>query len=50
MIEGIIALLAGMSSVFLAYYLAALGHAIVEKSGVLNLAIDGVFVLSVAVA
>jgi len=50
MIEAIIALLAGMSSVFLAYYLAALGHAIVEKSGVLNLAIDGVFVLSVAVA
>jgi len=34
----------------LAYYLASLGHSIVEKSGVLNLAIDGVFVLSVAVA
>ena len=50
MLEAIIALLAGMSSVFLAYYLAALGHAIVEKSGVLNLAIDGIFVLSIAIA
>ncbi len=50
MMDAFISLLAGMSSVFLAYYLAALGHAIVEKSGVLNLAIDGVFVLSIAVA
>ncbi len=50
MIDAFISLLAGMSSVFLAYYLAALGHAIVEKSGVLNLAIDGIFALSVAVA
>ncbi len=35
---------------FIAYYLTALGHGIFEKSGVLNLAIDGVFYLSVAVA
>lgn len=48
--DGVLSLLAGMSSLFLAYYLAALGHAIVEKSGVLNLAIDGVFVLSVSTA
>ncbi len=50
MFEAAMGVLAGMSSLFLAYYLAALGHAIVEKSGVLNLAIDGVFVLSVGVA
>ncbi len=35
---------------FTAYYLTALGHGFFEKSGVLNLAIDGVFYLSVAVA
>jgi len=35
---------------FIAYYLTALGHGFFEKSGVLNLAIDGVFYLSVAVA
>lgn len=35
---------------FMAYYLAALGHGFFEKSGVLNLAIDGVFVLCVAVS
>ena len=35
---------------FAAYYLAAVGHGFIEKSGVLNLAIDGVFVLGVAVA
>ena len=40
----------GLTPLFLAYYLAALGHGIVEKSGVLDLAIDGAFVLSVGVA
>lgn len=35
---------------FIAYTLAALGHGFYEKSGVLNLAIDGVFVLGIAVA
>ncbi len=34
---------------FIAYTLAALGHGFYEKSGVLNLAIDGVFVLGIAV-
>lgn len=34
----------------LAYYLASLGHSIVEKSGVLNLAIDGIFVLGISIA
>lgn len=48
--DAVLGILAGMSSVFLAYYLAALGHAIVERSGVLNLAIDGIFVLSVAIS
>jgi len=38
------------SALILAYYLTALGHSIVEKSGVLNLAIDGVFVLGVSIA
>jgi ABC-type uncharacterized transport system permease subunit len=35
---------------FATYYLAAVGHGIFEKSGVLNLAIDGVFTLGVALA
>ncbi|MET1160563.1 MAG: ABC transporter permease [Thermoprotei archaeon] len=39
-----------VSPLLLAYYLAALGHSIVEKSGVLNLAIDGAFVLGVSLA
>jgi len=43
-------LLISASALILAYYLAALGHAVIEKSGVLNLAIDGVFVLGVAIA
>ncbi len=38
-----------IAPVFMTYYLAALGHGFFEKSGVLNLAIDGIFVLSVAV-
>ncbi len=38
------------STAFAAYYLVAVGHGLFEKSGVLNLAIDGVFVLGVAVA
>ena len=35
---------------FMAYYLTSLGQGFFEKSGVLNLAIDGVFVLGIAVA
>ncbi len=36
--------------VFVTYYLVALGHGFFEKSGVLNLAIDGLFVLGATVA
>ena len=36
--------------VFITYYLVALGHGFFEKSGVLNLAIDGLFVLGATVA
>ncbi len=50
MIDVILGFLIGMSPVFLAYYLASIGHALIEKSGVLNLAIDGIFVLAVAVS
>ncbi len=49
MMIGIDAILA-VAPAFIAYYLTALGHGLFEKSGVLNLAIDGVFYLSVAVA
>ncbi len=43
-------LIYAMIPAFIAYYLAALGHGVFETSGVLNLAIDGVFTLSVAAA
>jgi len=46
----ILSFIVGASSLFLAYYLAAVGHGLMEKSGVLNLAIDGVFTLGVAIA
>ncbi|WFO76060.1 ABC transporter permease [Desulfurococcaceae archaeon MEX13E-LK6-19] len=36
--------------VFIMFYLTALGHGFFEKSGVLNLAIDGLFILSAATA
>ncbi len=42
--------LIGLTPLFLAYYLAASGHGLVELSGVLDLAIDGAFVMSIAVA
>lgn len=48
--DWLIDFIVGVSPIFAAYYLVALGHGLMEKSGVLNLAIDGVFVLSVAVA
>lgn len=46
MIEEIVSVL----PVFITYYLVALGHGFFEKSGVLNLAIDGLFVLGATVA
>lgn len=42
--------LVSMLPVFITYYLVALGHGFFEKSGVLNLAIDGLFVLGATVA
>ncbi len=46
----VLALILGAGPAFATYYLTALGHGLFEKSGVLNLAIDGVFTLGVAVA
>ena len=43
-------LIISATPLILAYYLTSLGHSIVEKSGVLNLAIDGVFALGVSIA
>jgi len=49
-IQVIIDIILAAGPAFATYYLAALGHGIFEKSGVLNLAIDGVFTLGVAIA
>jgi len=46
----LIGLVISASTLILSYYLTSLGHSIIEKSGVLNLAIDGLFVLGVAIA
>jgi len=46
----LIGLIISASILILSYYLTSLGHSIIEKSGVLNLAIDGLFVLGVAIA
>lgn len=40
----------GIAPVFVTYYLVAVGHGFFEKSGVLNLAVDGLFVLAATVA
>ena len=48
--SSILNLVLGAAPAFTAYYLAAVGHGIFEKSGVLNLAIDGVFTLGAAIA
>ncbi|WP_440059326.1 ABC transporter permease subunit [Thermogladius sp. 4427co] len=50
MISGFIDLAIASAGLFIAYYLMALGHSIVEKSGVLNLAIDGLYALSATLA
>ena len=39
-----------IAPVFITYYLVALGHGFFEKSGVLNLAIDGLFIVAASVA
>ena len=49
-LQAIIDIILATGPAFATYYLAALGHGLFEKSGVLNLAIDGVFTLGVAVA
>ncbi len=48
--SALITLILGVGPAFAAYYLTAIGHGLFEKSGVLNLAIDGVFTVGVAVA
>ncbi len=50
MTSWLLSMLLSIGPAFAAYYLTALGHGIFEKSGVLNLAIDGVFTLGVAIA
>ncbi|MEM2019041.1 MAG: ABC transporter permease, partial [Zestosphaera sp.] len=37
-----------MSPIFVYLYLASLGNSVVEKSGILNLAIDGAYTLGIA--
>ncbi len=39
-----------IAPVFITYYLVAIGHGFFEKSGVLNLAIDGLFIVAASVA
>ena len=46
----VIEMILDTAPVFIFFYLTALGHGFFEKSGVLNLAIDGLFILSAAIA
>ncbi len=48
--SGVTNIIMAVAPAFVAYYLTAVGHGVFEKSGVLNLAIDGVFTLGVAIA
>jgi simple sugar transport system permease protein len=48
MIEEILNVIIAMSPIFVFLYLASLGNSLVEKSGILNLAIDGAYTLGVA--
>jgi len=48
MIEEILNAIIAMSPIFVFLYLASLGNSLVEKSGILNLAIDGAYTLGVA--
>ncbi|MGC9012473.1 ABC transporter permease [Thermogladius sp.] len=43
-------LIIASGGLFIAFYLMALGHSVVEKSGILNLAIDGTFALTATLA
>jgi simple sugar transport system permease protein len=49
-LTGFLDILISSGGLFVAFYLMALGHSIVEKSGILNLAIDGMFALSATLA
>lgn len=46
----VVEIILGIAPVFATYYLTALGHGLFEKSGVLNLAIDGLFIVAATVA
>lgn len=48
MIGEILNVIIAMSPIFVFLYLASLGNSLVEKSGILNLAIDGAYTLGVA--
>ncbi len=45
----VVDIILNIAPVFITYYLVALGHGFFEKSGVLNLAIDGLFILAASV-
>jgi len=47
-IEEVLNVILAMSPIFVYLYLASLGNSLVEKSGILNLAIDGAYTLGVA--
>ncbi|MEM1742163.1 MAG: ABC transporter permease [Desulfurococcaceae archaeon] len=46
----ILSIILNTCPLFIAYQIASIGHSVVEKSGVLNLAIDGLFVLAISVS
>lgn len=46
----VLSIILNVMPLFIAYQVASIGHSIVEKSGVLNLAIDGVFVLCISIS
>lgn len=50
MMELLSEVVVSMISAYIFIYLVSLGHSIVEKSGILNLAIDGMFFLSCSIA
>lgn len=49
-LTGVFGVILAMAPIFVYLYLASLGNSVVERSGILNLAIDGAYTLGVAVA
>ncbi|MEO3993572.1 MAG: ABC transporter permease [Desulfurococcaceae archaeon TW002] len=49
-LTGIYSVILAMIPIFVYLYLASLGNSIIERSGILNLAIDGAYTLGIAVA